>query len=71
MYTTSSVATFPEAPAATEDVVYMLHGMGFNTGIDLDLMIDAGNFICKLIEKESRSKVAIAILAKRKNSGTI
>jgi hydroxymethylglutaryl-CoA lyase len=56
---------------ATEDVVYMLHGMGFNTGIDLDLMIDAGNFICKLIEKESRSKVATAILAKRENSGTI
>lgn len=56
---------------ATEDVVYMLHGMGFNTGIDLDLMIDAGHFICKILKKESRSKVATAILSKRKNSGTI
>ncbi len=27
---------------ATEDVVYMLHGMGIETGIDLDKLIDAG-----------------------------
>ncbi len=30
---------------ATEDVVYMLHGMDIDTGIDLDQLIDAGQFI--------------------------
>jgi hydroxymethylglutaryl-CoA lyase len=30
---------------ATEDVVFMLHGMGIETGIDLDLLVDAGAFI--------------------------
>jgi hydroxymethylglutaryl-CoA lyase len=30
---------------ATEDVVYLLHGLGIDTGIDLDALIDAGAFI--------------------------
>jgi len=50
---------------ATEDVVYMLHGMGLNTGINLEGLIDAGEFICQLLNKKTESKVARAILAKR------
>jgi hydroxymethylglutaryl-CoA lyase len=51
---------------ATEDVVYMLHGMGIDTGIDLDKLIDAGSFICQVLGKESKSKVATALLSKQK-----
>lgn len=45
---------------ATEDVVYMLQGMGIKTGIDLKKLIKAGDFICQILKKESRSKVALA-----------
>ena len=34
---------------ATEDVVFMLHGMGIDTGIDLDALVDAGAFICGVL----------------------
>jgi len=51
---------------ATEDVVYMLEGMGIQTGIDLDKAVDAGNFISGVLNKQhSGSKVANAILARR------
>ncbi|WP_027014209.1 hydroxymethylglutaryl-CoA lyase [Comamonas composti] len=50
---------------ATEDVVYMLHGMGIDTGIDLDALIDAGQFISEHLGRPSQSRVARAILAKR------
>ncbi len=50
---------------ATEDVVYMLHGMGINTGIDLDGLIDAGQFISEHLGRPSGSRVARALLAKR------
>ncbi|KAG5684037.1 hypothetical protein PVAND_013290 [Polypedilum vanderplanki] len=43
--------------AATEDVVYMLHGCGVKTGIDLELLIDAGKFICEELGRQSESKV--------------
>ena len=43
--------------AATEDVVYMLHGCGVQTGINLDLLIDAGKFICEELGRPSESKV--------------
>lgn len=43
--------------AATEDVVYMLHGCGVETGINLELLIDAGKFICEDLGRESESKV--------------
>lgn len=43
--------------AATEDVVYMLHGCGVETGTDLDLLIDAGKFICGELGRQSESKV--------------
>ena len=50
---------------ATEDVVFMLHGMGIETGIDLDLLIDAGAFISDFLGRKSGSRVATAILNKR------
>ncbi len=50
---------------ATEDVVYMLHGMGIETGIDLDKLIDAGKFISDHLERKPQSRAATAILNKR------
>jgi hydroxymethylglutaryl-CoA lyase len=50
---------------ATEDVVYLLHGMGIDTGIDLDKLIDAGQFISDFLGRKPHSRVANALLAKR------
>jgi hydroxymethylglutaryl-CoA lyase len=50
---------------ATEEVVYMLHGMGIETGIDLDKLVDAGAFISDFLQRKSGSRVATAILNKR------
>jgi hydroxymethylglutaryl-CoA lyase len=52
---------------ATEDVVYMLHGMGIATGIDLDLLIDAGVYINEALGREPNSRVSKAIRIKRAN----
>ncbi|XP_049595725.1 hydroxymethylglutaryl-CoA lyase, mitochondrial [Syngnathus scovelli] len=45
---------------ATEDVVYMLHGLGIQTGVDLAKLMDAGAFICRSLNKKTSSKVAQA-----------
>ena len=50
---------------ATEDVVYLLHGMGIETGIDLDKLIDVGQFISEFLGRKSHSRAANALLAKR------
>ena len=50
---------------ATEDVVYMLHGLGLDTGIDLDKLIDAGQYISDFLQRSSNSRVAKALLTKR------
>ena len=50
---------------STEDVVYMLHGMGIATGIDLDKLVDAGAFISDFLGRQPNSNVAKAILNKR------
>ena len=50
---------------ATEDVVYLLNGMGIETGIDLDKLIDAGVFISQVLGRPSNSRVALALLNKR------
>ena len=50
---------------ATEDVVYMLHGMGIDTGIDLDKLIDAGVFISEALGRQPNSRVSRAVLNKR------
>lgn len=51
---------------ATEDLVYMLHGMGIETGIDMDRLLDAGRYICEELGKSTESKVAKAISGKEK-----
>ncbi|GAB3472511.1 hydroxymethylglutaryl-CoA lyase [Polaromonas eurypsychrophila] len=50
---------------ATEDVVYMLQGMGIETGIDLDKLIDAGKFISDYLERKPNSRASTALLNKR------
>jgi hydroxymethylglutaryl-CoA lyase len=50
---------------ATEDVVYMLQGMGIETGIALDALIDAGQYISDFLGRPTQSRVAKALLAKR------
>ena len=50
---------------ATEDVVYMLQGMGIETGIDLDKLIDAGAFISDALGRKPHSRAANALLTKR------
>ena len=50
---------------ATEDVIYMLDGLGIETGVDLAKLVDTGLWICGLIGKEPASKAGRAIAAKR------
>lgn len=47
--------------AATEDVVYMLHGMGIDTGINLTELVMVGKFICDALDRQSESKVTRAM----------
>ncbi|XP_062043541.1 3-hydroxymethyl-3-methylglutaryl-CoA lyase, cytoplasmic isoform X2 [Lepus europaeus] len=46
---------------ATEDLVYMLNGLGLNTGVNLYKVMEAGDFICKAVNKTTNSKVAQAL----------
>ena len=46
---------------ATEDVVYMLHGMGLSTGIDLDMLVSVGEYICQILNRTTQSKVSAAV----------
>jgi hydroxymethylglutaryl-CoA lyase len=46
-------------------VVYLLHGLGIDTGLDLDKLVDAGAFISQHLGRKSNSRVANAMLAKR------
>jgi len=50
---------------STEDVVYMLRGLDIDTGIDLDRLIDAGEYICAALGRPTNSRVGRALLAKR------
>jgi hydroxymethylglutaryl-CoA lyase len=50
---------------ATEDVVYLLHGQGAHTGIDLDALVDCAAWISQQLGREPASHVARAMLAKR------
>jgi hydroxymethylglutaryl-CoA lyase len=48
---------------ATEDLVYMLHGLGMQTGIDLNKLINAGDYISQHLKRVNHSKVARALLS--------
>jgi hydroxymethylglutaryl-CoA lyase len=47
---------------ATEDMVYMLHGMGIETGIDLSKLLEAGVFISDFLGRKPNSRAANALL---------
>lgn len=49
---------------ATEDVLYMLNGMGFESNVDLSKLIDASQFISNYLKRPPNSKVSLAFLAK-------
>ena len=49
---------------ATDDVVYMLHGMNIETGIDLDKLVRAGHFIMDYLGREPSSRVSQAYMAR-------
>ena len=50
---------------ATEDVAYLLQGLGIETGVDLDLLIDAGRYICGVLGKTPATRTGLALAAKR------
>jgi hydroxymethylglutaryl-CoA lyase len=61
----------PYAPGATgnvatEDVVYMLEGLGVATGVDMTALVDATNEISRLLGRSPASRVAAAINARRR-----
>jgi hydroxymethylglutaryl-CoA lyase len=50
---------------ASEDVVYMLDGLGIETGIDLEKLIDAGKYISDFLGRKPNSRAATALLNRR------
>ena len=55
---------------ATEDVVYLLHGMGIETGVDLNLLVDAGEFISHALGRVNGSRAGRALAAKKVREAT-
>jgi hydroxymethylglutaryl-CoA lyase len=50
---------------ATEDVLFLLNGLGISTGVDLDALVDAGAYISEVLGRPPVSRVGRALLAKR------
>ena len=50
---------------ATEDVLFMLNGLGIDTGIDIDRLVDASAYISQALGRPPVARVARALLAKR------
>jgi hydroxymethylglutaryl-CoA lyase len=60
----------PYAPGAsgnvaTEDVVYLLQGLGIPTGVSLEKVIEAGDYISRILGRQTTSKVALAFHSKQ------
>jgi len=51
---------------ATEDVLYMMQGLGIETGVDLNAVVDAGQFISQYLGRKAASRAGNAIAARRK-----
>jgi len=56
----------PYAPGAsgnvaTEDVLYLLQGLGIETGVDLKKLVEAGRFVCEQLGQQVASKVSLAL----------
>lgn len=49
---------------ATEDVLYLLHGLGLDSGVDIYKVVAAGDMICRALGRKNQSKVATALLGK-------
>jgi len=56
---------------ATEDVLYLLHGLGIHTGIDLAQVVAAGDFISTAIGKPNASRAGKALLAKQRAAAEV
>jgi isopropylmalate/homocitrate/citramalate synthase len=50
---------------ASEDVVYMLHGLGLDTGIDLGALAATGDWISKQLQRRNNSRAGVAYLASK------
>jgi len=50
---------------ATEDLLYFLQGQGLETGIDLNKVVEIGDYISKKLGRANQSKTGVAILAKK------
>jgi hydroxymethylglutaryl-CoA lyase len=50
---------------ATEDIVYLLHGLGIDTGLDLDALVDTGQWISAFLGRKSMSRAGNALAAKK------
>ncbi len=55
---------------ATEDVLYLLRGLGIDTGVDLDAVVDAGQFISAHLGRKAASRAGNAMAARRAAAGT-
>ena len=55
---------------ATEDVVYLLHGLGAETGIDLSRLVDTAEWISAQLDRAPASRVSRALIAKRSRQAT-
>ena len=53
---------------ASEDLLYMLDGLGIETGVDLEKLLAAGQFICTHLGRRSGSRVALALGSRHKNA---
>lgn len=53
---------------ATEDVAYLMRGLGIDTGVDLELLAETGEFISRVLGRETASKVGRALLAGRRRA---
>lgn len=63
----------PYAPGASgnlasEDVLYMLHGMEIKTGVDLAVLTETGRFISQALKREPASKANVALSRRRENA---
>ena len=69
------MATLPEAPGAsgnvaTEDVIYMLEGMGVRTGVDMDKLVEASQLASTLVGHEVPSKYYRAAIGARSRASS-
>ncbi|PWW72257.1 pyruvate carboxyltransferase [Tuber magnatum] len=55
---------------ATEDLVYFLEGTGVKTNVDMDKIVEIGDWISKQLGRRNESKVGTALMARRRSDGS-